>query len=502
MRPNVLLVTIDQWRADCLSCAGHPLVETPNLDRFAATAVRFTSHYAQAAPCGPSRASLHTGLYAMTHRSVANGTPLDARFPTVATLARAAGYDPVLFGYTDTTIDPRTVPDDDPRLRTYEGLLPGFREGVMLPEHARPWLAWLRSHGHDVSDDVWELYAQARPGVAAPYPAEHSEAAFLTEAALAEIDRSASPWFVHVAFLRPHPPWLAPAPWHDRYDPADVPGFARNPSVEGEAATHPLLAAVLAIPGVRAPAEDEMRAIKATYYGMLSEVDAQVGALLDGLSARGYDSNTVVLITSDHGEQLGDHHLVEKLLFFDQSFRIPLLVRAPACAPGSVVDAFTENVDVLPTLVDLCELDPPPSLDGASLAPFVRGDDEPDGWRNDVHWEWDFRDPVHALPDRMLGLRMDECTLAVVRDRHTKYVHFGAHAHGMAPILFDLDDDPEELVNRAGDPAHAVRELDAAQRMLTWRLTHADATLTGHVATADGMVARRDPPRPGRPESL
>jgi arylsulfatase A-like enzyme len=497
-RPNVLLVTIDQWRADCLSCAGHPVVQTPNLDRLAAHAVRFSSHFAQAAPCGPSRASLHTGLYAHTHRSVGNGTPLDARFATLATLARGAGYDPVLFGYTDTTVDPRTVGPDDPRLRTYEGMLPGFREGVLLPESAEAWLAWLAAKGHHVPATVHELYAQAGPGVPAPYPAEHSEASFLTEAALAEITAATEPWFVHVAYLRPHPPWLAPPPWHALYDPSDVPAPIRHPNPEAEAATHPALAVALALAGVRSPGGDEQRAIAATYFGMLSEVDDALGRLLDGSGALD-GADTVVIVTSDHGEQLGDHWLMEKLLFFDQSFHIPLLVRVPGERAGIVVDSFTENVDVLPTVLDLCAIERPAHLDGASLVPLLQGGDEPAGWRQDVYWEWDFRDPVNALPEALFGLRMDECCLAVLRDRTGKYVQFGAPPEALPPLFFDLAEDPGELVNRAADPRSVDRMLDAAQRMLRRHLVHADSTLTGMLATPGGLVSRVDPPRPQAP---
>ena len=106
MKPNVLLITLDQFRADCLSIAGHPLVRTPNLDRLARQGVRLTQHYSQCAPCSPGRASLYTGMYQMNHRVVANGTPLNGRFDNVALLAQRAGYSPVLFGYTDQAIDP------------------------------------------------------------------------------------------------------------------------------------------------------------------------------------------------------------------------------------------------------------------------------------------------------------------------------------------------------------------------------------------------------------
>src|SRR6478736_6013736 len=104
---NVLLITLDQFRGDCLSVAGHPLVRTPNLDALAAAGVRLSRHYSQAAPCSPGRAALYTGMYQMNNRVVANGTPLDARFDNVALAARRAGYRPALFGYTDQSVDPR-----------------------------------------------------------------------------------------------------------------------------------------------------------------------------------------------------------------------------------------------------------------------------------------------------------------------------------------------------------------------------------------------------------
>ena len=113
-RRNVLFITVDQWRGDCLSALDHPVLETPSLDALADRGVLFANHWANAAPCGPSRACLYTGTYLHRNRSVLNGTPLDARFTNVALLARQAGYDPVLFGYTDTSVDPRTVAADDP----------------------------------------------------------------------------------------------------------------------------------------------------------------------------------------------------------------------------------------------------------------------------------------------------------------------------------------------------------------------------------------------------
>jgi arylsulfatase A-like enzyme len=151
---NVLLITLDQFRGDSLSCAGHPVVRTPNLDRLAAAGVRFANHYSQAAPCAPGRAALYTGTYQMNNRVVANGTPLDRRFDNVALLARRTGFEPALFGYTDSGIDPRDADGpEDPRLLTYEGTLPGFDAVLPLAEDALAWVAWLGELGYDVSGE-------------------------------------------------------------------------------------------------------------------------------------------------------------------------------------------------------------------------------------------------------------------------------------------------------------------------------------------------------------
>ena len=130
-RPNILFITADQWRGDCLSLLGHR-VQTPNLDALAAEGTLFQRHFANAVPCGPSRASLHTGMYLQNHRSGTNGTPLDHRFDNWALQFRSIGYRPSLFGYTDRALDPRFVDATDPRLRTYEGLLPGIEPVVEM----------------------------------------------------------------------------------------------------------------------------------------------------------------------------------------------------------------------------------------------------------------------------------------------------------------------------------------------------------------------------------
>lgn len=492
---NVLVVTVDQWRGDCLSVLGHPVVRTPNLDRLASEGVLFREHFAQAAPCGPSRASLFTGMYAHNHRSVLNGTPLDARFTNLALEAHALGYDPVLFGYTDTSVDPRTVMPGDPRLSTYEGVLPGFRAVVELPEHLEAWAQWLMGLGYDVPADRRDLYRPSGDGPGAPtvYAAEHTEAAFLTGELLRWLDDEAGdePWFAHVAYIRPHPPFVAPEPYNTMYDPGSVPMPVRRATPEDEAAQHPFLAGALSIDEIRAPRDDrDLRQLRATYYGMMSEVDAQLGRLLDGLRARGVWDDTLVVLTSDHGEQLGDHWLIEKLGWFDSSYRIPLIVRDPRVEAdgtrGRVVDAFTENVDVVPTVLDSLGATVPAQCDGRSLVPWLHGE-TPSPWRDAVFWEFDFRDPVGVARGESNGLGLDESSLTVIRDRRGKYVHFAA----LPPLFFDLERDPGELDDRSRDPAYAGTVLAYAQRLLSWRMRTDDRTLTGLFLSPDGLVDAR-----------
>jgi arylsulfatase A-like enzyme len=169
-----------------------------------------------------------------------------------------------------------------------------------------------------------------------------------------------------------------------------------------------------------------------------------------------------------------------------------------AGSPGRVVDAFTENVDVLPTVLDLCGGRVPDFCDGTTLRPFLDGElsgtAAPDGWRDAVHLEFDFRDPTSLLIEQLFGLRQDQCSIAVLRDRRGKYVHFGGH---LPPLFFDLEEDPGELVDRTADPATASRRLDYAQRLLGLRMEHTDPRLANHRATPSGPVHRADPPRPG-----
>ncbi|MEO1091541.1 MAG: alkaline phosphatase family protein [Pseudomonadota bacterium] len=489
---NLLLITADQWRGDSLGCLGHPCVRTPTMDRLAAEGVLFLRHHAQATPCGPSRASLHTGLYALNHRSITNGTPLDRRHTHLARELRRLGYAPALFGYADTSADPRGVPPRDPRLQTYEGSFPEWDWVQPLLENMVPWLVWLEGKGYP-RFELGDVYG-AELGEPAPFASEHSEDAYLAERFLGWLDRQHQGWCAHLSFIHPHPPLVAAAPYHGLVHPDDVPAPVGHATLADEAALHPWLATQLSQPlssgwwGKPRPGDpQELLRARAVYFGLIAQFDAQLGRIVDALAARGDLDDTLLVVTSDHGEMLGDHHLWGKAGFFRQAFHVPLLIRDPAGVRGHRVDAFTEHVDLLPTLIERLGGEPPLQCDGSSLMPFVSGE-APVGWRRSTHYEHDFRDVETAAFERVLGLVPDRCQLAVQQDERLVYVHF----NGLPPLAFDLAEDPDQLTDIAGDPARSADVLGATQTMLTWRMDAAERRLTGAKLTERGVIGRFD----------
>jgi arylsulfatase A-like enzyme len=480
--------------------------------------VLFRNHFAQCSPCGPSRASLLTGMYLMNHRSVRNGTPLDARFTNVALEARKAGYDPSLIGYTDTSADPRRHDRNDPALSTYAGTLPGFKQLIPGSEGDAAWLQHLKARGYALPAERRQIYepaAKAREAKSrgrgptwapARYKAADSDTAFVVDSALAFIAQQKRPWFLHLSILHPHPPFIAPAPYHAMYDAGRVPRFRRAATPEEEAKLHPYVAYMRrhhlrqeGLDPARHPEEGRaMRQLRATYYGLMTEVDDQVGRLVGQLKKSGSYDGTLIVFTTDHGEQLWDHWLLGKQTFFEQSFHIPLIIRAPGRrfdgGRGRMVAQFSESVDVMPTILDLLGRAAPVQCDGASLVPFLLGR-TPRAWRREAFCELDFRDVAQGRAEAELKIGLDECSLAVLRGPRFKYVHFTA----LPPLFFDLEADPDELRNLAADPAYMPQVLACAQKLLSHRLAHAERTLTGMQLTSRGVVERT---RAGRATTL
>jgi len=510
---NVLLITVDQFRGDCLSLLGHPVVRTPNLDRLGREGLTFTHHYCCTAPCGPARTTMLTGLYPCNHRSISNGTPLDRRHTNLALEARRGGYTPMLFGYTDTSIDPRGLSADDPRLLSYEGLLDGFEVGIGY-HHEVPegWIEHLRRAGYEVPETPYDTYLPAGytpsdagqfPMQPARYRAEDSDSAWISDQIIKHLrqrQHGADPWFVHAVYLRPHPPLVAPAPYHAMYDPARMPRPPRSPERHEHLASHPYLANWFEVdenashrvmgfePGQLQ--DTDMRRMQAVYYGLVSEVDAQIGRLLDFLRASAQLDRTLVVFTSDHGELLGDHWLWGKGGFYDGSYHVPLIIRDPdhIGKPQVLSQHFSEAVDLMPTILHRLGIEPPQTCDGSSLWPLVE-EQTPPNWRSATFWEFDFRSVDTGKAETVYGLLSDQCTLNVLRDHRYKYVHFTA----LPPLLFDLVADPHELQDLASRSEYLPVVAEYAQKLLSLRMLHADRTLTNYRLTPGGVARYRGP---------
>lgn len=500
---KVLFIVLDQLRADCVHGALSGHVPLPSIARLRSEGTTFARHYTVTTPCGPARASLLTGQYAMNHRAVRNGTPLAAHHTNIAKEARRGGYVPLLFGYTDSSPDPRQLDPEDPALCNYEGLMPGFDEvTAMRLDNDTTFGAYLKARGYDLPDDPAELYRPSgAPGdVMAPalYRAEDSDTALLTNRTLEALDfQTGTDWFAHVTYIRPHPPLVAPAPFNRMFDPATLPNPDRTQENAATIARHPYYDAFFSEPSNtglyfgydgRMGAMDMARAkeLRALYFGLTREVDDHLGRILDWLDATGQADDTLVILTADHGEMLGDHWQWGKESFHEGSLHIPLIIRDPRRPnrAGQVVEAFTESVDIAPTILDWIGQTAPAAMNGRSVLCFLDGT-APADWRTYAFAEIDIGNPVQATRfQRVMGLDETSANLAVLCDERFKLVHFNG---GIAPLLFDLVQDPGEHRNCAQDPEmqDVLRRMMAT--MLDHRMRHADRTLSSMAVTPDGL---------------
>lgn len=488
-RPNVLFVIIDQFRADCLIGALADHVDLPHLQALRNEAVTFRNHYAVCNPCGPSRASILTGQYAMNHRAVRNGTPVPHDTPTLASEARKAGYRPMLFGYCDIAQDPRQHHPGDPAVRTYEQVAAGFDEIIeMRLEESWPWRADLKAKGYALPP-YSDFYAPQGDDISGPafYRAEDSDTAFLTNCALRDLAVREPGWFAHVTYIRPHPPLVAPAPYNQMYGPASVPPPVRA----GD--THPFLDAVQrsktaasVVQGLPNLKDDDLTTAKlrAVYMGLATEVDHHIGRLVSFLKETGQYDDTLLIVTADHGEMLGDHGVWGKTSYFDAAFHTPLIIRDPRnpSQHGAEIDLPTESIDITPTILDWMGQTPPDTVDGHSLCPLLAGQ-PPKDWRALTYSELDFGDPITPTQiQTQLGLDANQSNLAILRSATHTLVHFNG---GLPPVLFDRSAEGE--ARDISDKAEAAPILLAlTQTMLDHRMSNPAGRFAHTMITEDG----------------
>jgi len=518
---NILFIMCDQLRYDYLSCAGHPKLQTPNIDALAARGVRFTQAYVQSPICGASRMSCYTGRYVSSHGASWNGFPLNVGEMTMGDYLRPLGVQTVLVGKThmepDTEgmerlgIDPQSIIgvrvsecgfdpyDRDDGLHAfgpdgrYDPRKPRYNTYLNQKGYAgeNPWHDWANA-GEGEGNALASGWAMRNARKPARVKEEDSETPYMTRRAMQFIDEAGdAPWCLHLSFIKPHWPYIAPAPYNDMYGPDDV-----IPAVRSEAERvdpHPVFAGFMQHRVSQSFSRDEVRAeVIPVYMGLIKQIDDQMGVLFSFLKERGLFDNTLVVFTSDHGDYLGDHWMGEKDLFHQPSVKIPLIIYDPSpeadAARGTVCDALVEAIDLAPTFLDAIGGDAGEQshrLEGRSLMPLLHGRNPAD-WREFVFSEYDYSlSPTAAK----LGVAPRDARLFMVADKRWKYIH----AIGFRPMLFDLANDPNELHDLGADPAYEGERDRLAAALARWGLRMSQRTTLSEtqVAAKRGKVQRR-----------
>ena len=500
-RANVLFIILDQLRADCVfgNLAQH--VNLPNIQRLAEDSVSFLQHFSVTNPCGPSRASILTGQYAMNHRSVRNGTPLRYDTPNLATEIRKAGYVPMLFGYTDTSQDPRVHDADDPALKSCEYPMTGFHEVVEMRQGmSYPWRSHLLDCGYNFSNCQNIFHPVSKTGGTpkindpAFYSAEHSDTAFLTDRFLAEIPNYADEsWFAHLTYIRPHPPLVAPSPYNTMYDPSKLPLPTRLTTKEDEEAVHPFFGPlhikdpvskfVTGFPQLSAT-DENVQVLRSIYLGLATEVDFHIGRVIQFLKDNDQYDDTMIILTSDHGEMLGDRHSWGKLSVYDAAYQTPLIIRVPELGDqaGKKIEMISESVDITPTILDWVMQSVPNSMDGRSLIPILHGE-RPTDWRKYSFSELDFALPTApTVWEQILGLNTKNGNLSIIREEQFTLVQFAAD---LPPLLFDHSRQGE-MVDVSKAPEYQETLYEMTLRLLRHRMKYTEQTLSETIITSEG----------------
>lgn len=441
-QPHILLIAVDQMRADALSMLGHPVVRTPYLDQLGQRGTVFTNAYSATPTCVPARVALFTGQSQERHGRYGyrEGVPFQkAHGATVATVLGANGYQTQAVGKMHVFPERSRAGFDNVVL--HDGFLHfGRKHGNRNLEAGDDYLAWLhRQPGHAQSDLV-DHGAGCNSQVARPW--DKAEALHPTTWAVTEaIDflrrrDTTAPFFLYLSFHRPHAPYDPPQWLLDQYLAAEHPDQVMGDwvagleehltegDVEGEFTRHP---------------EDVRRRVRAGYWGLITQIDFQVNRLMEALGDHGILDDTAIIFVSDHGDMMGDHHMWRKTVGYEGSARVPMIVTLPASDPEVVRGTRRTHVaelrDVMPTILDIAGVDIPASVDGRSLLPLVHDDEHP--WRSHIHGE-------HTL--QRFGLWQANHW---VSDGSAKFMWFSGN--GMEQF-FDLEMDPGEEHDLIADP--------------------------------------------------
>lgn len=487
---NILFIMCDQLRWDYLSCYGHPHLHTPNIDNLAKRGVRFDRAYVQSPICGPSRASTYTGRYMSSHGSSVSHAPLRPDELGLGDYLAHLGVRTALVGKSHTFPDregmQRLNIEVESQLGQHLsniGFEPYLRDDGIHPNDMRSqniaYNRYLREQGYEGSNP-WKKHANSvideqgerlsgwflKAGMfSADIKEDHSETPFTTGKAMQFIDEAADePWCLHLSYIKPHWPYVAPEPYADMYGPEQfLPPNADeneldNPNLVYEAYTQTTVSRTAQRPEARA-------AMIQAYMGLIKQIDDQVGELMTFLEARNLLDNTMIVFTSDHGDYLGDHWLGDKSWMHDCSVRVPLIVVDPSAenTRNSVNHDLVECIDLLPTFIEAVGGEPPyHRLEGRSLLPLLHGN-TPTDWRTFAVSEFDYAD--HAA-NYILKTPRHQCNVVMICTKRWKYIHID----NFRPQLFDLENDPKELVDLGNDPSMTTTIAKMQKHLVTFLL--------------------------------
>jgi arylsulfatase len=450
-RPNIVLLMSDQHRADILRCAGDPIVHTPNIDGLAAEGVRFERAYCQGPLCMPSRASLVTERYVRDHGVFENASEVPARMPTFLHRLREAGYHTAEIGkmhlWTHGMTQAGHTRDMSWRLEEL-----GFAETIETVgklasvRHDSYYTDYLRERG--LLDSYRSFIAGHRhamrgPGgppswTAAPAPLEIRDYADVwhgmrTAQWINEYDR-AQPFFLWVGFPGPHDPWDAPASAVERYAEMEIP-MPRSlelPELPGTGPLRIFLRAMMTYSDSDTMTSEAIAKMRRAYYANATLIDDAVGAIISALERRAMLDNTWVIYTTDHGEMMGEHRMLAKMVFYEPAVRVPLVFRPPG---GVAPRAIAERAQLLDVAATMREIAGAPALENSEGQSMLAAIDGAQPF-----------EPRRALPTENFGFA------GFIRDRYKLVVYEDT----LAPVqLFDLAEDPAEDRNVAQDPGYA-----------------------------------------------
>ena len=448
-KPNILWICTDQQRYDTIGALGNDHICTPNIDRMVAEGVAFIRAYSQSPICTPSRASFLTGRYPNTLHVNRNGDGWFPEHPGLITRTlREVGYDCGLSGKLHLTAAQGRVeafPEDHYGYRVLKwSHHPNPEEFWPTAQHDyQQWLAdmgvvWEKAFNADLNSDAgkaWNVPGVCRPGIAAEY---HQTKWCADEAIAFMTEKRGGPWLMSVNPFDPHPAFDPPLSYLQKMDVQAMPmPLFRDEELQSQ----------LVFSGIDhqtevpcSPHDYDARRMVAAYYAQILLIDDQVGRMLDALEASGQRENTLIIFTSDHGEMLGDHGLLQKgCRFYEGAVHIPLILSWPGhFQAGLRSTALVELTDLGPTLLDIIGLPISRHIQGKSLLPLLTGQSDPSHHRDFVRCEYhDTLDRTYASHANMLR-----------NDRYKLVVYHG-HAVGE---LYDLEHDPDEFHNLWDEP--------------------------------------------------